>query len=55
MREMRTRMVPDNFIASTMVESGKHKFVNEGRSSDALTFDDLYKHFSALVGPTAQL
>lgn len=36
---------------AAMAEAVKRQLVNEGRSSDALTFADLYRRFSALTGP----
>lgn len=36
---------------AAMAEAVKRQLVNEGRSSDALTFADLYRRFSVLTGP----
>lgn len=36
---------------AAMAEAVKRQLVNEGRSSDALTFADLYRRFSAITGP----
>ncbi|KAL5707865.1 Gamma-tubulin complex component 3 [Ranunculus cassubicifolius] len=52
MRILSSRMTPSISIdESSMAESIKRNLVNEGKSSDALTFADLYNKFSSKSGP----
>ncbi|XP_042490826.1 gamma-tubulin complex component 3-like [Macadamia integrifolia] len=52
MRILGTRMTPSISIdEAAMAESIKRNFVNQGKSSEALTFADLYSKFSFKSGP----
>ncbi|PIA53361.1 hypothetical protein AQUCO_00900144v1 [Aquilegia coerulea] len=52
MRILSSRMTPSISIdEASMVESIKRNLVNEGKSSDALNFADLYNKFSSKSGP----
>ncbi|OVA20718.1 Spc97/Spc98 [Macleaya cordata] len=52
MRILGSRMTPSISIdEAAMAESIKRHLVNEGKSSDALTFADLYTKFSSKSGP----
>ncbi|KAF5200937.1 Gamma-tubulin complex component [Thalictrum thalictroides] len=52
MRILSSRLTPSISIdEASMAESIKRNLVNEGKSSDALTFADLYNKFSSKSGP----
>ncbi|KAF8398528.1 hypothetical protein HHK36_017458 [Tetracentron sinense] len=52
MRILSSRMAPSISVdEAAMAESIKRHLVNEGKSSDALTFADLYTKFSSKSGP----
>ncbi|XP_010257504.1 PREDICTED: gamma-tubulin complex component 3 [Nelumbo nucifera] len=52
MRILGSRMTPSISVdEAAMAESIKRNLVNEGKSSDALTFADLYAKFSSKSGP----